>query len=91
MQTQSTGKASPRKESLGLPPERTAGTGAAAPGASAAPRTAAAPPQAATTAPRALPGSAARHIAAVERARIASLGGVTSLIWLVVLVLMVWH
>jgi Predicted integral membrane protein (DUF2269) len=30
-------------------------------------------------------------LAAVERGRIASIGGVTSLIWLVILVLMVWH
>ena len=30
-------------------------------------------------------------VAAVERGRIASLGGVTALIWLVILVLMVWH
>jgi hypothetical protein len=33
----------------------------------------------------------ARVAAAVERGRIASLGGLTALIWLVVLVLMVWH
>ena len=32
-----------------------------------------------------------RHTAAVERGRIASMGGVTALIWLVILVLMVWH
>ena len=32
----------------------------------------------------------AERIAAVERGRIASLGGVTALIWLVILVLMVW-
>jgi predicted MFS family arabinose efflux permease len=31
------------------------------------------------------------RVAAVERGRIASLGGLTALIWLVVLVLMVWH
>ena len=31
------------------------------------------------------------HTAAVERGRIASIGGVTTLIWLVILVLMVWH
>jgi uncharacterized protein (DUF58 family) len=30
-------------------------------------------------------------VAAVERGRIAALGGVTGLIWLVILVLMVWH
>ena len=32
-----------------------------------------------------------RVTAAVERGRIASLGGLTALIWLVILVLMVWH
>jgi Predicted integral membrane protein (DUF2269) len=31
------------------------------------------------------------HTAAVERGRIASIGGVTALIWLVILVLMAWH
>jgi uncharacterized membrane protein len=30
-------------------------------------------------------------VAAVERGRIASIGGLTALIWLVILVLMVWH
>ena len=40
------------------------------------------------------PGSplpADRHVAHVERGRIASLGGVVSVIWLVILVLMVWN
>jgi hypothetical protein len=32
-----------------------------------------------------------RMTAAVERGRITSLGGVTALIWLVILVLMAWH
>jgi len=36
-------------------------------------------------------GAADLHTAAVERGRIASIGGVTALIWLVILVLMVWH
>jgi hypothetical protein len=38
-------------------------------------------------------GSAAigSHVATVERGRIAMTGGVVSLIWLVILVLMVWH
>jgi hypothetical protein len=31
------------------------------------------------------------RVAAVERGRIVSLGGVTALIWLVILVFMVWH
>jgi hypothetical protein len=39
----------------------------------------------------AAPVTAASHIANVERGRIASIGGVVSLIWLVILVLMVWH
>jgi hypothetical protein len=33
----------------------------------------------------------AAHVAAVERGRIATMGGVVSLIWLVTLVLMVWN
>jgi hypothetical protein len=37
------------------------------------------------------PLAADRHIAHVERGRIASLGGVVSVIWLVILVLMVWN
>jgi Ca2+/Na+ antiporter len=36
-------------------------------------------------------GAADRQTAAVERGRIVSLGGVTALIWLVILVLMAWH
>lgn len=37
-------------------------------------------------------GSAAdEHRAAVERGRIASLGGLTAIIWLVILIFMVWH
>jgi hypothetical protein len=39
----------------------------------------------------AAPVTAASHIANVERGRIVSLGGVISLIWLVILVLMVWN
>jgi len=35
--------------------------------------------------------AAAGHIAAVERGRIASMGGVVAVIWLVILVLMVWN
>jgi hypothetical protein len=43
-----------------------------------------------------VPGSppaaaAAGHVAAVERGRIATMGGVVSVIWLVILVLMVWN
>lgn len=39
----------------------------------------------------AAPVTAASHIANMERGRIVSLGGVVSLIWLVILVLMVWN
>ena len=39
----------------------------------------------------AAPVTAASHTANVERGRIASMGGVVSLIWLVILVLMVWN
>ncbi len=63
-------------------------------------------PAAATDAARAAAGSAQptagagrpaaaaagdHHRAAVERGRIASLGGLTALIWLVILIFMVWH
>ena len=41
--------------------------------------------------PRPTPEPGPTSVAAVERGRIASLGGVTALIWLVILVLMVWH
>lgn len=47
---------------------------------------------AAPTADAAAPeASRAAHVASVERGRIASMGGVVSLIWLVTLVLMVWN
>lgn len=36
-------------------------------------------------------GTGALHVATVERGRIAMIGGVVSVIWLVVLVLMVWN
>ena len=39
----------------------------------------------------AAPVTASSHIANVERGRIVSMGGVVSLIWLVILVLMVWN
>jgi Predicted integral membrane protein (DUF2269) len=52
------------------------GAGAAQPGAASGGRPAAA---------------VADHRAAVERGRIASLGGLTALIWLVILIFMVWH
>ena len=35
--------------------------------------------------------AARAHVATVERGRIASIGGVVSLIWLAILVLMVWN
>ena len=37
------------------------------------------------------PAATALHAASVERARIAMTGGLVALIWLVILVLMVWH
>ncbi|HEY1617103.1 MAG TPA: hypothetical protein VGG25_05760 [Streptosporangiaceae bacterium] len=40
--------------------------------------------------PATAPGTA-RHMASVERGRIATMGAVVSVIWLVILVLMVWH
>jgi hypothetical protein len=44
-----------------------------------------------TAAARGKPTATADHRAAVERGRIASLGGLTALIWLVILIFMVWH
>ena len=52
------------------------------------------PPQGQATAAAqatATSASQAAHVATVERGRIASLAGVVSLIWLVILVLMVWN
>jgi hypothetical protein len=64
----------------------------------AAPAQAAAAAPAAGTAPgepaAALPGppvTAGTHLGHVERGRVATMGGVVSLIWLVILVLMVWN
>ena len=65
----------------GAQPAAPEGAGAAAAGQ---------PPTASAAAPTATPVGELR-IAAVERGRIASIGGVTTLIWLVILVLMVWH
>jgi hypothetical protein len=52
-------------------------------------------PAAATAAPSltapATASSTALHVASVERGRIAMMGGLVALIWLVILVLMVWH
>lgn len=39
----------------------------------------------------AAPTAVAAHVASVERGRIAAMGGVVNLIWLVILVLMVWR
>jgi hypothetical protein len=48
--------------------------------------------QPAVAAATAKPATATAEVrAAVERGRIASLGGLTALIWLVILVFMVWH
>jgi hypothetical protein len=41
--------------------------------------------------PAATTAAAQAHVATVERGRIASIGGVVSLIWLAILVLMVWN
>ena len=49
-----------------------------------------APAKTTVSAPAPAAPADADRIAAVERGRIASLGGVTSLIWLVILILMVW-
>lgn len=55
------------------------------------PADAARPPSAAPRAEAAPSAMSDIKVAAVERGRIAAMGGVTALIWLVILVLMVWH
>jgi hypothetical protein len=71
--------------------------GPAVSGAPAGPQGAAADadaePTAADVEPAPAPAAAApaAHVATVERGRIASMAGVVSLIWLVILVLMVWN
>jgi hypothetical protein len=90
------------ESSLAAAPEAAAAAAVAAPAASApaaesASAGAAVPPGTEPTAadvepaPEAATATAAPlHVATVERGRIASLAGVVSLIWLVILVLMVW-
>jgi Predicted integral membrane protein (DUF2269) len=77
----------------GTEPEEAAASGDQ-PGTTAAQPTAAQPaasqPTAPLTATQPTPAQEVR-IAAVERGRIASMSGVTGLIWMVVLVLMVWN
>jgi len=76
-------------ESMARQPEATAPPPAAGEPSSDRPRqdeeTASSPRPAAATA------VTEAHIASVERGRIASMGGVVSLIWLAILVLMVWN
>ncbi|HUC23107.1 MAG TPA: hypothetical protein VMA73_10410 [Streptosporangiaceae bacterium] len=68
----------------GVPPGASSGVSGAAGGGTTGPEPAGASQQA---------GEAvlAAHIASVERGRIAAMGGVVNLIWLVILVLMVWQ
>ncbi len=73
------------------PPGGSAAETRAVPAAGTARASASTAPPPASAAPRAAAHRADARVAAVERGRIASIGGVTSLIWLVVLVLMVWH
>ena len=47
--------------------------------------------EAPTAAPPVVAAGRDLRVAAVERGRIASIGGLTALIWLVILVFMVWH
>jgi hypothetical protein len=75
----------------GVPPPAGGGTPAAVPpgagaGVSGGPAEAIETPLASSPS-----GAAAVRVAAVERGRIATMGGVVSIIWLVILVLMVWN
>jgi uncharacterized membrane protein len=73
--------------------ESSAGTGAADTGAAGAGSAGGAggQPGGAGGQPGAGAATVAAHVASVERGRIAALGGVVNLIWLVILVLMVWQ
>lgn len=64
---------------------------AAPPGAPAAGTAAGAAPGEPAAALPGPPVTAGTHLAHVERGRVATMGGVVSLIWLVILVLMVWN
>jgi len=69
-----------------------AGAGAAVPPAEGADGAAADSEQAPDAGPAAAPATAhIPHLASVERGRIASLAGLASLIWLVILALMIWQ
>jgi hypothetical protein len=82
-QARAAGGTGPGGPAGATPADGVADTGAVPSPGGPAPAAMAAPPT---------PSAAADYrVAAVERGRIASLGGVTSLIWLVVLVLMIWH
>lgn len=82
-----------------LAPAGAAAPAAAAPGPDEGATAATADPAAAPAAGSATTGSQpvaggatlAEHVASVERGRIAAMGGIVNLIWLVVLVLMVWQ
>jgi uncharacterized membrane protein YidH (DUF202 family) len=65
-----------------------AGEEAATEAAAASART---PAPAGTPGSPGTPGAEANPVASVERGRIATMGGVTALLYLVILVLMVWH
>ncbi len=69
-------------ESTGRLATEPGGTGPGQPGEQAVPGAADTRPASATL---------AEHVASVERGRIAAMGGVVNLIWLVILVLMVWQ
>jgi hypothetical protein len=69
-------------------PDGGASQGAASPGG---PASAQAGAEAAGAGQPAGEAAVAAHVASVERGRIAAMGGVVNLIWLVILVLMVWQ
>jgi hypothetical protein len=79
----------------GSAPDDSAAQGGAPPGAAPAAGAPAGPdpagPEAAGASPHGGEAALAAHIASVERGRIAAMGGVVNLIWLVILVLMVWQ
>jgi hypothetical protein len=82
---------------VGGPAARAAGAAGAVPDAAEEAATDAAAASGRTPAPAGTPGSPGtpgaepNPVASVERGRIATMGGVTALLYLVILVLMVWH
>jgi nucleoid-associated protein YgaU len=87
-QTQAAQAQAARASETQAAPAQAAAAAPGAPAAGTAAGTATGEPAAALPGP---PVTAGTHLGHVERGRVATMGGVVSLIWLVILVLMVWN